>query len=122
MPEVGGVFTTTVSLSTQTFTELFAPAGEQIKITMSYAKTQANGEPVNSLLFIAPASGGEASSSEGTDTATDTIPPIGGNVGPSSTAEGGLQPIYITDSEGLYIGNFDSSNDFDVLIRGVRVA
>jgi len=125
MTEIGAAFTTTINLSGSSFTEIFAPTGEQIKITMVYAKATGTsaGNPANNKLNVSPASGTESKPIHGTVTGASGVPPIGSNSDFDSNSKdiSSLQPTLITDSDGLFIGN-DSSNGADVLVRGVRVA
>jgi len=121
MPEIGGVFTTTVQLTGSSFSTVFAPTGEQVKVTMTYSKPQSGGRAENESLFVAPANGAESQVASGTQTKQFQIPPVGGNPSISSSDVSALQPIYITDSDGLFVGN-EGSKNIDVLIQGVRVA
>lgn len=121
MTEIGGVFTTTVQVAGTSFTTVFAPTGEQIKVTMTYAKRQSGGNVRNAELNASPASGAESSPRRGTRTTEAELPSVGANPSNGASDITTLQPIYITDSDGLYIGHGNSS-DIDVLIQGVRVA
>jgi len=121
MTEVGGVFKTSVALASNTFTEIFAPTGEQIKITMAYAKS-GSGNPRNDDFFIAPVTGTETDPSHGTGSGDSEIPPIGGNPSYGSSNVNGLQPVFMTDSQGVHVGNSSTSSNIEIEILGVRVA
>jgi len=121
MTEIGGVFTTTVQVTGSSFTTVFAPTGEQVKVTMAYSKRQSGANVENDTLNASPASGAESAARRGTKSNEAEMPPVGGNPSNGSSDITTLQPIYITDSDGLYLGN-EASRDIDVLIQGVRVA
>lgn len=123
MTDVGGVYTQTLSLSASSFTSVTAPTGEQIKITLVYAKDPNNngGFPANDSLSVAPATGGEQTAGDGTTSKAGGIPPIGGNAMGGSNDVDGLQPIFITDADPLYVGN-SLSDSMEVFLQGVRVA
>jgi len=120
MTEIGGVFTKPVSLSAQSFTSVFAPTGEQIKITMAHMRT-GNGTSRNSSLFVAPNAGPENDVSRGITSDDDDVPPIGGNASFGSGDAGGAQPIFITDSEAVHLGNTTGAT-VTIALQGVRVA
>jgi len=121
MTEVGGVFKTDVALVSNSFIDIFAPTGEQIKITTVYAK-DANGNPKNGQCFIAPVTGSETDPSDGTGSADSEIPPIGGNPSYGSSNVNGLQPVFMTDSQGLHVGNGSDTTAIQIEVLGVRVA
>jgi len=121
MTEIGGAFTKTLSLSSGTFTNVSAPTGEQIKITMVYGKRQSDGAPRNADLHISPANGAENNDQQGTRPNTTRIPPVGANYNGDTTGNTGLQPIFMTDSDPLFVGS-GAAGTIDVLLQGVRVA
>jgi len=121
MTELGGVFRTTVQLSASSFTTVFAPSGEQIKITMAYLKLDSSGERKNADLSVSPASGAETSTGFGTSSSNDELPPLGANPSFGASDVKGLQPINITDSNGIYISSVEN-DPVDVILQGVRVA
>lgn len=120
MTEIGGVFTKTVSLSASSFTTVSAATGEQVKITMAYGKRPGNGGEKNSNVYISPANGAENDANRGTTTGR-SVPPVGANYNGGTANNSSLQPIFITDSDPLYVGS-THANPLDVLIQGVRVA
>lgn len=122
MPEIGGVFTKTIEVSKLSFTTVLAPTGEQIKITNAYGKATYDGDPRNDQLAVSPASGAEIGATAGTKTSKLEVPLLGANPSNGSSDITTLQPIYITDSEGMYVGNINSNDPVDVVIQGVRVA
>lgn len=122
MTEIGEGFSTIVTLSSQ-FIEFTAPTGETRKITNVYVKSPLDGSPKNDGTYVSPANGAEARWDDGTHHGSgEGIPVVGANVSAGNSNKiQTLQPIYITDSIGLYVGNGDTSNK-DVIIQGVRVA
>lgn len=120
MTEVGGVFITQLSLSSSSFATVFAPSGEEIKITMAYAKSQQFGAPENRRLSVSPATGTEGDVGGGT--AGGFGPALGRNSSLGSSNAKGIQPVLITDSDGLYVANEDTELSLDVIVQGVRIA
>lgn len=122
MPDIGEPFNRLVTVSTDSFIEYFADSGEKWKVTMIFSKRSSavskSGDMTTKNLFVSPATGNEAGRSEGTN-GSNNHPPLGGNA-KGGTDQGGLQPVYITDSNGLYIGN--DGPESIVAIQGVRVA
>jgi hypothetical protein len=119
MTEVGEGFVRIVSVSGGSFTTVFAPSGEKQKITMVYFKDVGFGNADNQELFVSPANGSENSTSRGTNTGDGQTPPVGAST--TDSAVNALQPIIISDTDGLYIGN-TGSNTNDAVINGVRIA
>jgi len=120
MTEVGGVFITQLSLSAGSFSTIFAPSGEEIKITMVYAKSQQFAVPENAKTTVSPAIGTENDGSNGTGGRFG--PALGGNQSMGSSSARGIQPVLITDSDGLYVGNKSNDLTLDVIVQGVRIA
>jgi len=119
MTEIGGVFNTVLTLSNLTFTTLSPPTGEQVKITFVQPKTDFKVR--NSGVNVCLADGSETDEKDGFDTQKDSVFAIGSNHSFGSTDVSSLQPVYITDSQALYLGN-DTGNKVDVVVQGVRVA
>jgi hypothetical protein len=119
MTNVGGGFVRVETVPASSFVTLFAPSDETQKITMVYGK-EGGATPRNKSLVVSPASGIETDEKQGTGSQDDEVPPLGGNASAAGTEIFGLQPVVITDSNGLYIGNKASSKE--VIINGVRIA
>jgi hypothetical protein len=123
MVEIGEAVIRIVAVTAGTFTTVSAPAGETQKISMVYAKKTSGGGPANDTTSIAPATGNESANTQGSSVTRKDVPIVGGNSDPNdSDSYGGLQPIFIDDSNGLYIGNESGSNDIDVVVQGVRIS
>lgn len=122
MTEIGDVYTTLVSLTVGSFTTVFAPTGETIKVTQCFPKLATNDGKFesNGDLLIAPASGNEADQRQGAG-GYRTSPALGGNASNGSSNYQGIQPVFMTDSDGLYIGN-NSASDLEIVVQGVRIA
>lgn len=109
MTEIGGVFTTEVSVGGQSFTTIFAPTGETIKVKLVLPLAGTG-------IYVKPASGSDSNSAEGFT--ADGGPTVGGI--PTSNGKS-LEAIYMSDSQGLYVGN-NETFAIAVSIQGVRVA
>lgn len=125
MTDIGEPFIRQVSLSANAFTTIFAPAGEKRKVTLVVAKAASFGQILPTQdLNVSPANGAENGPNKGYNQpsgATD-VPVVGGNATPQdSNSYIGLQPIFISDSDGLYLGE-DSGTAVDVFVQGVRIA
>jgi len=122
MVEVGEPFTMQETLSKESFITVFAPSGEKRKVTMVVAKAK-TGDRFDFYddFYVAPATGNESGVEQGTR-GKSYLPPLGGNGTYGQDNAAGLQPVYITESDGLYIGWGSTVSDIDVIIQGVRIA
>lgn len=125
MPEIGEPFIRITSLASNGFVEFNADSGEKWKVVMVYAKQQAGesspGEPFNADLNLSPANGDESNQFSGLRSTKEGYSTIGSNDSNGSSDVAGLQPVFVDDTTGLYIGN-NGVEDIDVIIQGVRVA
>jgi hypothetical protein len=130
MTEAGEAFVSIVQLSASSFTEFFAPSGETRKISMAYAKAPSQsgspGVPTNAKFSIAPSNGTETTPTQGVDASKRDVqvrPPLGTNADMITDTDSieGLHPLFITDSNGVFLGNNDSS-PVDVILQGVRIS
>lgn len=119
MPAIGEPFIRTVSIAGSSSIVFTADTGEKWKVTMAYAKT--GGSPDNDLLAAAPATGNESTESEGTVTGQADAPPIGSHTNDGGSRIDQLQPVFIDDTSGLYLGNGNGAT-MNVVVQGVRVA
>jgi hypothetical protein len=122
MVEVGEAVIRTVNLASSSFSTVSAPPGETQKISMVYAKEASTGEPRNDNLNVAPATGAESGSAQGAVSVSNDAGTVGGNLEITSNSYDGLQPIFIDDTTGLYIGNDSTGKSIDVIIQGVRIS
>lgn len=119
MVGVGEPFSNTVVLSGSTFTDFFAPSGQRFKVTMVYGSRANDGSDANSELRVKPATGSEDSVFRGVKGPNNTHPPLGSLTSGASIDL--LQPVYVTDSQALFLSN-NTSEQMDVIVQGVRVA
>jgi hypothetical protein len=122
MAEVGDVIIRPVLVSAKTFFTISAPAGETQKISMIYAKGTNAGEPRNTDIHIAPASGDETGTTQGAVSSNKDVGVVGGNPDSSAAEYDGLQPIFIDEATELYIGNNNSNQTIRVIVQAIRTS